>query len=476
MNAARMGWVFGTMLGFAIAGGLSESFAADWLSGSEREFLEALGTSYRVDGEQTRRVAKLAELPKIATRAPEPLRSRVKTISDAFGRMEISADEKRQFEALMQQGQKVVQGELLGAIFGALTGEDSFDTAVRATNGVLESGTVQQAWDLQTKWILRGLAARAVADQEMAKITGELERRVGKPLPAACLPLTLVAEQDKLCLTAKAGCEVSQPLVQVILYRKSTGGAWTALNAGSGKLLEAIGVDGMSGTTQGKGITLSVAQEMGMNLPLRATMLLPDLAAGQRVTLQLEVPVEASLGLDRAELQIWSGQGWIKQDRIDGLDIVQNAARKRMEQRQAERMAARPASPFGASFAPPPMARPSRPSLPPSASTSPRRNGFSPPTANGGVPPNGRFGFPTRPTESGMPKRGPAVSDAKTKAQQDAALNMRALRMLREAEAAVKRKQNDVARNYCNQIIALAPESPSARSAKQMLSRLDIPR
>jgi hypothetical protein len=75
-----------------------------------------------------------------------------------------------------------------------------------------------------------------------------------------------------------------------------------------------------------------------------------------------------------------------------------------------------------------------------------------------------------------MPKRGPAVSDAKTKAQQDAALNMRALRMLREAEAAVKRKQNDVARNYCNQIIALAPESPSARSAKQMLSRLDIPR
>jgi TolA-binding protein len=48
--------------------------------------------------------------------------------------------------------------------------------------------------------------------------------------------------------------------------------------------------------------------------------------------------------------------------------------------------------------------------------------------------------------------------------------------MLREAEAAVKRKQNDVARNYCNQIIALAPESPSARSAKQMLSRLDIPR
>jgi TolA-binding protein len=75
-----------------------------------------------------------------------------------------------------------------------------------------------------------------------------------------------------------------------------------------------------------------------------------------------------------------------------------------------------------------------------------------------------------------MPKRGPVVSDAKTKAQQDAALNMRALRMLREAETAVKRKQNDVARNYCHQIIALAPESPSARSAKQMLSRLDIPR
>ena len=37
----------------------------------------------------------------------------------------------------------------------------------------------------------------------------------------------------------------------------------------------------------------------------------------------------------------------------------------------------------------------------------------------------------------------------------------------------MKRKQLDLARNYCNQILTVAPESPSAKSAKQMLGRLD---
>jgi hypothetical protein len=55
MNAARMGWVFGTVLWFAIAGGLSESFAADWLSGSEREFLDQAGQDRRPGHRSKRR-------------------------------------------------------------------------------------------------------------------------------------------------------------------------------------------------------------------------------------------------------------------------------------------------------------------------------------------------------------------------------------------------------------------------------------
>jgi hypothetical protein len=55
MNAARMGWVFGTVLWFATAGGLSESWAADWLSGSESEFLDQAGPDRRPGHRSTRR-------------------------------------------------------------------------------------------------------------------------------------------------------------------------------------------------------------------------------------------------------------------------------------------------------------------------------------------------------------------------------------------------------------------------------------
>lgn len=480
-----------------LAGGSAASggaYAADWLTSSEREFFHALGVDYRLDGQETRRNATVAELPAIAARAPQPLQARIKTISDAFGRMEVTAEEKKQFQDAMARGQKAVQKEMIGVLFGALAGEDSFDTAVRATNGVVKDGAVQDAWDLQTKWILRGLAARAVADGEMTKITTTLEQRIGRPLSSNDLPLMLVAEQNQLSLSAKAGRTLGSPIVQVILYRKSTGGSWTALNAGSGKLLEMIGVDGMSGSTQGKGISLSVAQEMAMNLPLRTTVLLPDVSAGQRVTVNLDVPVELALQLDRAEVQIWSDVGSIKFDRVDGLDLVQKAATKRIEERRAQAAAARSAPQFGVGAG----SRPAAPlfgapnnGLANKGSNNGSINGLNNArrggadgmagaasgtgglARSGGFGGGGGFGNAAQPVEPEQPARPLTPEERKARIQQETIRNGQALQLLRSAEAAMKRKQLDLARNYCNQILALAPESPSAKSAKQMLGRLD---
>lgn len=88
--------------------------------------------------------------------------------------------------------------------------------------------------------------------------------------------------------------------------------------------------------------------------------------------------------------------------------------------------------------------------------------GFGAPAANAG-----------QSSEPDQPAKPLTAEERRARNQQEAALNQQALRLLRMAEVALKRKQNDVARNYCDQILALAPDSPSAKSAKQMLDRLN---
>ncbi len=339
-----------------------------WLSEPEQAFFSALGVDAKVAGKPIDRAANLKALPEIARRAPNPLGQRISAIARAFDGMKVAPEEQEQFKKLMQEGQKELQRQMQGVVIDALFGGDSTESAVRATNAMMkEGGPVRKAWDLQRKWLDRGLAARLEADTNLKQITGELERRSRKTRPTSDLSLRVMVIDKSLRLFGRAGsAPLENPVVQVIMHKKSSQGAWTALNVASGLLVRGMGVEAMDLSAQVQGTRLSAAQERSANLPYLTTLLLPTLPAGATVDISLAVPAHAALGLERVALTVWTGDGTLHEDQLDGLESAQAKVRQMLEEQRAQQAAARgrPAGVFPFAQPPKTQTRDTKPTSP----------------------------------------------------------------------------------------------------------------
>ena len=173
--------------------------------------------------------------------------------------------------------------------------------------------------------------------------------------------------------------------------------------------------------------------------------------------------------LSHADVLIWSDRGWIIIDHVAGLENAQSEAKKRIEQRRAQAMVDWP------TIAPAPGGtrdatlfelggRVAKGSAP----------GASEHNALGGIAgfgaPSGNTDRSKEPEKSAKPT---SAAERKTRNQQQAVLDQQALRLLRSAESAVKAKQYELARTYCNQILefALGQISSADACATRQVSR-----
>lgn len=418
-------WVAGTAA-------LPARAAENWLSGPEREFFEALGVDARVNGTTIKRGADLDAWLAIAQRAHPPLKGRIQAISDAYKRMPATEAERKEIEAIQLKIQAAIKQELGNVVVGAFFGRDSFDQARESTANMMnvkdEQGRplVRRAWDLQKTMLQRGLEARKTADKNLQEITDALGRRTGKVLPADDFKWSMMSPGKTVTLFGHVGDRpLKSPVVQLTLRRKSTGGQWVAANGVSSGIGMGIGV--MNGNDAVTGTELSVAQEEVMNLPLVTTFVLPDLDAGSRVTVDLELPIAATLAIEQVELQVWTDQGKLSQQEISGLDAVQRRAQQELEKERA-----------AAQGRPGPLAQM-----------------FQPPAAQQADP------------------RDLTKEQQKALAQQKAMQEGFANQSLKMAKNAIAAKNDQMARYYLQDTIRKAPDSAAARTAKRLLKKYE---
>jgi hypothetical protein len=166
----RIGLLASVALFASLAQSGALSSAEGWLTEPERQFFIALGSDVRVAGKLHKRAAAPTEPPKIAQRAPEPLSRRIQAIADALAQMDVTPQERARLKELVKQGEAAMHEAMGQGLVESLLGEDTFDSAVNATDRVMREGSVQKAWDLQRRWLERGLAAREAADANLAEI------------------------------------------------------------------------------------------------------------------------------------------------------------------------------------------------------------------------------------------------------------------------------------------------------------------
>ena len=107
-----------------------------------------------------------------------------------------------------------------------------------ATNGMMRNANVVEAWRLQRQWLERVLAARQEADSELARITGDLERRLedlGRPRTSCCGSPSMASSFASKARPARRDRPFNtREVLQVTLYKKSTlvKGMWTGAQRG----------------------------------------------------------------------------------------------------------------------------------------------------------------------------------------------------------------------------------------------------
>ncbi|PQO46753.1 hypothetical protein [Blastopirellula marina] len=418
---------------FALATALPAQAGENWLTGPEQEFFAALGVDARINGTTVKRTADLDAWPAIAQRAQQPLKGRIQAISAAYQRMPATEAERKELESIQLRLQAAMKAEMGNVVLGAFFGKDSFDQARESTANMMnvedEQGRpiVRRAWDLQRTMLLRGLEARKTADKNLAEITDALARRTGKVLPADDFEWSMMSPGKTVTLYGHVGDRpLKSPVVQLTLYRKSTGGQWIAANGISSGIGMGLGV--MNERDAASGTVLSAAQEEAMNLPLATTFVLPDLEAGSRVTVEIELPLAATLAIERAELQVWTDQGKLQQEEIAGLDAVQRRAQQDLEK---ERAAAQ-------------------------GQPGPLRQMFQPPAAQAQADP-----------------RDLTRDQQKALAQQKAVQESFANQSLKMAKNAISAKNDQMAKYYLQDTIRKAPDSAAARTAKRLLKKYE---
>lgn len=416
--------------------------AENWLTPSEKEFFAALGLDARIEGKTYRRKADYEALAEIGNRAPEPLRQRILAIAQAYPHLSLSPEEKKEFTALLQKAAEKMQEELRKTVGAALLNQDSQQRAVDATNAMLQNKDVREFWDKQTKWYVREVEARESLQKNLGLITADLERRNDRTRPATDLTVKLGVGERTLAVTGKVGsAPLTATIVQIVIHKAKANGALSALNLGSAGLLQGMGVDMLSGAGVA-GAALTRAQEKSFDMPIVKTFGLPRLAPGVRLSIDVDEDLNDVIFFERVSLTAWSAEGKLAIETIPGLAELQKL---REEVPREERFKDPGPRGVAKSSSAAPGAHPGAPS----AGLSPLFGGNAP---------------------SGDKKLTP--QQAKGQAQRDAISEQQALAALNQAKTALAKKQNDLARIYLNQAIALAPESRSAATARGLLKKL----
>jgi hypothetical protein len=354
MCRTRLGWA-------VLVGGLWLSqavcLAGEWLTPFERDFFLALGVDAVVNDRTIKRTADVTALPNIAGRAEPPLRGRIQALEVALKNMAVTDAEKATYQRLLREGQAQVQQMILGAFLRGLAGDNPREPVVDATDALMRNVHVVEAWQLQRKWLERGLDARAAADARFAEIVAELARRSGSR-PAADATWTLAVDGEDLTVRVTAKTALGTPLVQLVVWKQPSSGAWTGLNEVAGLFLQALGVSAMNARSQVEGARLAAAQEQAMNLPWVTTALLPTLDRGQTAVIRLRLPVTVALGIDHVEARLWSAEGSTVLPSISGLPAAQDKATSVMA---ARRLASQISSPGSTGRVTPRVVRASAP-------------------------------------------------------------------------------------------------------------------
>ena len=165
-----------------------------------------------------------------------------------------------------------------------------------------------------------------------------------------------------------------------------------------------------------------------MNLPFASTLVLPDLAPESRINIDLNIPVEAIMSVEKAELYVWTDQGSLHIAELDGLDAAQRRVQSKIDKDRAAQ--------------------------------GPQQG-----------PVSALFGRP--PAQSQPKSKEQIQAEMRAKAQQKAVEDNLANVELRMAQKAMGRRDDKMAEYYLRDILRRYPDSAAARTAGKLVRKYD---
>src|SRR5688572_27606581 len=97
-----------------MAAGVAETTARaeTWLTPAEQQFVAALGLDAQIDGKAYHREPKYGSLVEIGSRAPEPLKSRILALANAYPKLRLSSEQTEEFQALLLSAATEAQAQI----------------------------------------------------------------------------------------------------------------------------------------------------------------------------------------------------------------------------------------------------------------------------------------------------------------------------------------------------------------------------
>ena len=496
-----------------VAAGVFPARAEIWLTPAEQQLIAALGLDAKIDGKSVRRKPNLESLVEIGNRSPEPLKSRILAMAQAYPKFDLSPQQIEELQAIMQraaeESQKVVRGAALKGLESPnLTERERIEHSAKLVNSLLEDkdGPFRTMIRKATGWYREQAAARETVAKNMDLVTAEFDKRVSQMRPASDLSLALAGERGGLVITGKVGpTPLTAAVVQVVVHKDVPEGSWQGFSQGMSQWAQSLGVTNLGeGKAGEESKAQSAALEKLIALPNIKLYGLPKLNAGSRFTIDLDEDLNEVIYFKSVSLKAWTAEGTIAIDSIPSMADMQKLRedlphdelfKDTAAAQPAEVAAATPEKNTGKATSRKPEPRKKESRRPQSASDDPAGRAFGQPRERtpvaespSGTVPRG-FGQPRErepesaggalvPPAFGGGTRNPdpdreSTADARARARREAAQEQQALAALNLARTALKRKQDDQARVYLKQTIALAPDSPAADTAKKLLKGLD---
>jgi hypothetical protein len=469
-SCARYGvWVLAAVaLSFAPANGAR---GAEFLTAAEQEFFGTLPVKARLEGRAIERKLDTDALAAIGNRAPQPLQARVLAIARDYSQLQPSPEEMQQFEKLVQEAAVEAQKQLRGVAKDALL--DKKPDSVKATKAIFSDPSFKKALEMLRGWSKRTANAQADMDKNFQLIASDLAKRAPATRSASDLALTLDVEGTNLVLSGKAGARpLGSPIVRVVLEKdKLPPGGLTAFGVGAGAWLQAKYGFELDLPAEAEN---SAEMEKIINQPTVVVAALPDVAPGRQLSIDLGVDARDALFYEQVNVQVWSAQGTLTITDVPGLKGIRDRRDSIGIEEPPKLTGSLPGAistvpmPMPGTFEPMPGSSPLGLGSP--RAPAPGTSKLPAATSN----PLG-LGSPLGGPGSGAGKpltRAQKAQQTRLQEQQERVRLQQAKEALANARAAMAKKQDDVARVFLRQAIALAPDSPTSKSATALLKKI----